>query len=261
MIDDLMPTNRKSGGHLISKIHATLDKHHPNDCAHNTAWRDANGQVPGPFTIVGYDDVAQHKFHPIFAGGVWEGQPISAFDWALKYTEALSKRGRNPLCLWPEHCLIDSWGSMVYHPLQESYHRWAKTTGGWIDYITKGQWPWTEHYSAMVADVPDPTRPETGLNTEVINDANGADIVIWSGWAGSHCLKWTALDAINYFTQSGTNAFIAKSIFLSDASAPVPNPPGPNAPDFGQWRTDFLNEVQTRGGKVMTCQELVAKLR
>jgi nicotinamidase/pyrazinamidase len=267
MINALEDANEPSK-HLISKIHSTLDCHQVNDCAHNTAWRDREGKTPPPFTIVMHDDVKAQKYIPAFSMGVWEGRPISALDWALKYTKALYDLGRNPLCLWPEHCLIQSWGCSIYYPLQLAYNRWAKTTGRWPDYITKGQWPWTEHYSAMKADVPDPTRPETQMNAGVVNDAFGADLIVWCGWAGSHCLKWTALDAIDYFEptddekkQGKKNEFIAKSVFLEDASAAVPNPPGPGAPDFCQWRVDFLKNVKDRGARVMTIAELVKELK
>lgn len=262
MIDQLADGRK----HRISKIHATLDCHHVNDCAHNAAWRDQSGNVVPAFTIISYDDVKAHKYIPAFAMGVWEGKPVSAYEWALKYTKALADLGRNPLCLWPQHCLIQSWGCSVYHPLQQAYDNWAAATGGWIDFITKGQWPFTEHYSPFIADVPDPTRPETQMNAQVVNDASGADIIVWSGWAGSHCLKWAGLDAVNYFEPSDEdkkkgkkNEFIAKSIFLSDASAAVPNPPG--GPDFGQWRLDFLDEVANRGARVMTIDQLIKELK
>jgi nicotinamidase/pyrazinamidase len=265
MINELSSSGPEK--HLITNIHATLDSHHVNDCAHNTVWRDQGGQVAPPFTIVSHDDVLKHKYTPTFKTGFFNGKRMSAYDWALKYTDALANRGRNPLCLWPEHCLIQSWGASVYHPLQEAYNRWARQTGGWIDFISKGQFPFTEHYSAIVADVPDSTHPETQLNAPVINNAFNADMIVWCGWAGSHCLKWTALDAINEFEPKdaqgnptgGKNEFIAKSVFLEDASAPVPNPPG--GPDFGQWRLDFLDEVVRRGGRVLKINDLIRELR
>jgi nicotinamidase/pyrazinamidase len=259
MIDDLTTTGTER--HLITKIHATLDSHHSNDCAHNIVWKDKSGNIAPAFTIVSHDDVVNHKYIPSFAMGVWEGKPLSAYEWALKYTAALEQRGRNPLCLWPEHCLIQSWGAGIYHPLQEAYNRWAKQTGRWIDFITKGQWPFSEHYSAIVADVPDSTRQETQMNAPVINDAYNASKVCWCGWAGSHCLRWTALDAVNEFEPKGggKNEFIAKSIFLEDASAPVANPPG--GPDFVQWRLDFLDEVDRRGGRVMKIKDFVSELK
>ena len=132
--------------HHFSNIHVTLDSHHINDCAHNTVWRDKAGQIVPPFTIVTHDDIVSHKYVPAFKVGIFDGKLVSAYDWALKYTKALEKRARNPLCLWPEHCLIQSWGAAIYHPLQEAYNSWAKQTNSWVDYISKGQYPFTEHY-------------------------------------------------------------------------------------------------------------------
>lgn len=253
MINRLVDT-RVPGGHKVSKIHATLDCHHRNDGSHNIAWKGPDGSSPPPFTIVSHDDVKAHKWVPRFPLGIWEGKPISSYEWALKYTAALEKQGRCPLCLWPVHCEIQTWGCCVYHPLQQAYDKWCELTGGWIDWITKGQFPWSEHYSAMRADVPDPTRPETQLNTAVLDDAMQADIIAWTGWAGSHCLRWTALDAVNYFG-AGENPFIKKSVFFTDASAPVPNVPG--GPDFKQWRQEFLDEVDRRGATVTTTKEFL----
>lgn len=245
----------------ISKIHATLDAHHKNDCSHHTAWKDRQGNSPDPFSIVTHDDVQKQKYVPRFPIGVFEGKTLPSYEWALKYTKELETNGRCPLCLWPEHCVIQTWGCCIYHPLQLAYNEWCEQSGGWIDFITKGQWPFTEHYSAMKADVVDSTRPETQLNINVINDAFEADLVIWTGWAGSHCLRWTALDAVNYFGATGTNPFLAKSIFVEDACAAVPNPPFPGAPDFAQWRLDFLEEVANRGAKVMTLAKAQKEIR
>jgi nicotinamidase-related amidase len=88
------------------------------------------------------------------------------------------------LCLWPVHCQIGSWGAGIYHPLAEAYDEWCAATGGWIDFITKGFWPWSEHYSALRADVPDPAVRATQFNAPVVEDANDADLVVWCGWPG-----------------------------------------------------------------------------
>lgn len=242
-------------GHKISKIHATLDAHHRNDGSHCTAWKGPDGKSPPPFTIISYDNVVQQKWLPRFGIGFFEGKAMPSYQWALRYTEALEKNGRCPLCLWPVHCEIGKWGGNIYHPLAEAYDFWCEVTGGWIDFISKGHWPFTEHYSAIRADVPDPTRPETQLNTEVIQDASQADIVAWTGWAGSHCLRWTALDAINYFG-AGENPFIKKSVFFEDASAAVADIPG--APfKFSDWRKEFLDEVVKRGGTVTNTKDFL----
>jgi nicotinamidase/pyrazinamidase len=255
MLDRLADKNLPTG-HKISKLHSTLDAHHRNDGSHNVAWKGRDGIEPPPFTIVSHDDVLAHKWVPRFSVGLWEGKVIPSYQWALNYTAALAKNGRAPLCLWPVHCEIGTWGSCVYHPLMEAYNRWCAITNGWVDWITKGQFPWSEHYSAMRADVPDPTRPETQMNVGVINDAMQADVIVWCGWAGSHCLRWTALDAVNYFGV-GNNEFIKKSVFLEDASASVGDIPG--APyKFTDWRKQFLDEVAQRGGVVTTTTKFLA---
>jgi nicotinamidase/pyrazinamidase len=241
------------------KLHATLDAHHLNDCAHNTSWKGPDGTSPPPFTMVTHDDVVKQRWVPVLAAGVWEGDShISAYQWALNYTKALEVRGRNPLILWPPHCVIGEWGSCVYQPLADAYRRWCEKTHRWISYITKGQWPWTEHYSAIVADVPDSTRPETQLNTDLIRNVNEAELVVWTGWAGSHCLKWTALDAVNFFGK-GENEFLQKSVFLSDCCAAVGDQPGSTL--FADWRKEFLDEVQQRGAAVKTAAEFLQTLR
>lgn len=239
----------------INKLHATLDKHQRMDCSHNVAWKGQDGKSPPPFTVISHNDVKEQKWVPRFSVGVWEGKVIPSYKWALNYTAALEARGRCPLCAWPPHCEIEGWGAAVYYPLQQAYMRWCEANGGWVDWISKGQWPWTEHYGAFLADVPDPTRHETQLNVGVINDAMEADIVVWCGWAGSHCLKWTVLDAINHFG-TGSNDFIKKSVFLEDASAAVGDIPG--APfKFSEWRKEFLNEVSNRGGTITTTKEFL----
>lgn len=243
----------------INKLHVTLDSHHKNDCSHHTAWKGRDGKSPPPFTIVSHQDVVDQKWIPRFAGGMWQGKRLSALDWALKYTKALEDNKRSVLCLWPEHCLIQTWGCCIYWPLQEAYNEWCASKGGWINYVTKGQYPWTEHYSAMRADVEDPTVPMTQLNADLINDAAQADKIIWTGWAGSHCLRWTALDAVNMFGSTGTNDFLKKSVFVEDACAPVPNPPG-GVPNFVQWRQEFLDEVSGRGAEVTTLAKLQKQL-
>ncbi len=257
MLDRLVdPANRS--GHKIRNIHATLDSHHKKDCAHNTVWKDGQtGAVADPFTIISHQDVMDQKFVPTFAVGVWEGKPIPALDWAKKYTKALEERGRNPLCLWPPHCEIGKWGSQVYKPIMDAYDRWCDTTNSWIDFITKGSWQWTEHYSALLADVPDPTVASTQLNTATINDANEADIIVWAGWAGSHCTKWTAKDAVDYFG-AGENDFVKKSVFLEDLCAPVVSPDAATTKMFADAREEFLKDMSDRGATITTSKKFLA---
>ena len=256
MLERLEDSNSRFG-HKIAKIHATLDSHHRLDGAHNIAWKDGStGQIAPPFTIVSHQDILDQKFVPSFNMGVWEGQAITSLEWARKYTKALEDYGRNPLCLWPPHCEIGKPGQNVYRVLSDAYDKWCDVTKGWINWISKGQWVWTEHYSAIKADVPDPTRSETQLNAAVVNDAANADMILWTGWAGNFCLKWTARDAVNMFGDKD-NEFVKKSVFLTDACAPVTHPDTAVNDMFIKDREDFLQEMEDRGATLTTTSQVL----
>ena len=178
-------------GSRISTIHASLDSHQFNDCSHHVRWRTAEGQIPAPFTIVSHLDISQGKYNPSSSQAEWNGMEISSKTWAENYTAELEKSGRMPLCLWPVHCLIGSWGHNLFEPIAIAFNDWCAKTGNLIDFQMKGQCAWTEHYSAIRADVVDPGRPDTGLNTAFLQNLEKADQIAWVGWAGSHCLRFT----------------------------------------------------------------------
>lgn len=243
-------------GCKFTKIHSTLDSHHYNDCSHNVAWRRRDGSIPDIFTLVEPEDIRRRDLVPAIPFWMWQGKAIDAVEGAILYTEALAKRGRNKLCLWPVHCEIGTWGQNIYQPIRDAYTRWCQQTSRWIDYWTKGAWQWTEHYSAIEADVPDPTRPETQKNAWFIKAMAATDRAIWTGWAGSHCEKWTAKDAAASFDQpDGSNPFLAKSTFLTDCCAAVGDQPGSTM--FKDWREEFLSEVRSRGATLMTAAEFM----
>lgn len=243
-------------GAKVSKIHATMDSHHRNDCSHNVSWVGQDGSPPPPFTAVSNADVRAHRWIPTFPFGVWEGKLVPACDWAINYTKALEKIGRNQLCLWPVHCQIGRWGQNVYEPLAEAYDNWTDQTHRWVDFWTKGSWQFTEHYSAITADVPDPAIYQTQLNDAFIRNMADADLVAWSGWPGSHSLRWTALDAVNYFGV-GRNDLLKKSVFLSDCCAAFVPPDANMTGLHAKCRQDFLDEVRNRGARICTSEEFM----
>ena len=106
---------------------------------------------------------------------------------ALTYVQTLAKNGRYPLCIWPPHCLIGSPGHAVMPELFAALLDWEQRFA-LVDYVTKGSNIWTEHYSAVQADVPDPADPGTQINTALIQTLLKADMIAVAGEAGSHCL-------------------------------------------------------------------------
>ncbi|SEH08486.1 cysteine hydrolase family protein [Candidatus Venteria ishoeyi] len=209
----------------ISDIHITLDSHHLLDIAHPLFWIDSKGQHPAPFTCIHADDVDNGKWrttHPGFA------------QRATDYVQALKQNGRYDLIVWPPHCLIGASGNNVVQPIAEAVGAW-EAQFAMVDYVTKGSNIWTEHYSAVQADVPDPEDPGTQLNTRLIEVLQEADLLVLSGQALSHCVANTVRDVADNFGDDS----IHKMVLIEDTCSPVPG--------FEQLGADFLQEMKARG--------------
>jgi len=222
----------------ISQIHVTLDCHHLLDIAHPLFWLDEQGKNPDPFTIISVDDVKN---------GVWRTAVPSWQKRAMEYVEGLAKSGRYPLCIWPPHCLIGSNGNQILPSLFAELMVWQQEKLQTINFVSKGSNPWTEHYSAVVSDVPDPKDPSTQINTGFIQILETADNILLSGEAGSHCLANTVRDVANNFSSED---YIKKMILLEDATSPVPG--------FENLQEDFIKEMTARGMKVSKTTEWMA---
>ena len=135
----------------IDDIHVTLDTHHKVDIAHPIFWTNSEGTHPKPFTLISKQDVL---------GGKWRTTNPQFMERATRYVQELEKNARYQLCIWPPHCLIGSPGHNVIPEVYEMLCGWEEDFA-MVDYVTKGSNFWTEHYSAVQADVPDPDDPST----------------------------------------------------------------------------------------------------
>jgi len=214
----------------ITDVHVTLDTHHLIDIAHPIFWINSEGNNPDPFTIIEVGDLKN---------GVWRTVNPQFQKRAAEYIEKLAQNGRYPLCIWPPHCLIGSSGHNVHPTLYKELLEWEKTFA-MVDYVTKGSNFWTEHYSAVQADVPDPNDPDTMLNTRLIETLERADIILLAGEARSHCLANTVKDIANNFGVDN----IKKMVFLSDATSDVPG--------FENLGEAFVDDMVKRGMQIST---------
>jgi len=215
-------------GKALFDIHVTLDSHHFVDIAHPVFWTDGKGKHPDPFTVISDEDVVK---------GTWRATNPQFQAKALEYVKSLKANNRYLLCIWPPHCLIGSWGYGVYPELFEALLKWEHNFA-MVDYVTKGSNFWTEHYSAVQADVPDPQDPGTMLNTRLIQTLQDADRILISGEALSHCVANTIRDIANNFGEEN----IKKFVLLEDASS--------NVQGFGMLGDEFVKEMKGRGMQV-----------
>jgi len=229
MVDRLAPK--------LTDIHVTLDSHHLIHVAHPIFWRDTSGKHPDIFTIITASDVETGKWTPSLP---------SLTKRALAYVKALEKSGRYPLCIWPPHCLIGSPGHSVFPCLFEALKRFEESQFAVVDFVTKGSNLYTEHYSAVRAEIVDPNDPSTQINTVLINTLMEADIIAIAGEAGSHCLANTTRDIVSAFQD---DTYVQKIVLLEDATSPVTG--------FEQFQIDFIKEMTKRGMQLSKTTEFL----
>ncbi|MDF3036420.1 MAG: cysteine hydrolase, partial [Paucimonas sp.] len=192
----------------IDAITITLDAHHRYDIAHPTFWIDAQGKAVSPFTEITAHDLRAGRYQP---------RDPRALAPALAYLNALESAGRYRLMVWPVHCEIGSWGQNVHADLRAAYNRWEDSTCGVVNKVLKGLNPWTEHYSAVMAEVPDATDPDTQLNEELVATLRTADKVFIAGEAGSHCVRATTEHLVEQFGPQDA----AKLVLVTDCISAV----------------------------------------
>lgn len=225
----------------IADITVTLDSHHRYDVAHPTFWLtgdSAEGGDVAPFTQIAAADVRAGKFRP--------RDPLAKAR-VLSYLDALEANGRYLLMVWPVHCEIGSWGHNVHEDVREAYNHWEDKQLGVVSKVTKGSNPWTEHYSAVMAEVPDPQDPATQLNKALIDSLSSADMVYIAGEASSHCVKATTEHIAEHIDP-------AKLVLITDCMSAVFG--------FDHAAQEFTQSLQQRGARLAksgnVLQELLA---
>ena len=221
----------------LSQIHVTLDSHRKVDISHPIWFRDGRGKHPAPLTVITAADLE---------AGTWSTTRPMMYDRTLSYLRALEARGRYPHVVWPYHCLIGDGGHNVWPKLSDAIHAWEERFA-MADFVTKGSNPWTEHFSAVEAEVPDPADPTTQVNTRLIDTLESADVILLAGEALSHCLANTVRDIAEKFADP---SYVSKLVLLSDCSS--------NVPGFEGYGDDFLKSMTAKGMRISTTGDMLA---
>lgn len=223
----------------ITAIAITLDSHHRLDIAHPTFWKTAAGSEVVPFTAI---TAAQVR------GGAYQPRDPAALSRALAYLDELEQRDRYTLMVWPVHCEIGSWGHNVHAAVKQAYNRWEDGCLKVVQKINKGSNPWTEHYSAMQAEVPADDDPATQMNMDLIRQLDQADQIIIAGEASSHCVRATT----EHIVENLPSGEPSKLVLLTDCMSPVGG--------FDAQHIAFLNAMRHRGVLLSSSADILPQL-
>ena len=224
----------------LSEISVTLDSHQHLDIAHPTFWQTAAGEPVSPFTQISAAEVQSGRYLPRLHG---------ARERALRYLEQLEAQGRYRHMVWPVHCEIGTWGNNVHTALRVAYNQWEERTLGSVQKLTKGENPWTEHYSAIQAEVPDADDPSTLLNAGFVAELRRADRLYITGEAGSHCVKATT----EHLVAQLNDAELKRLVLVTDCMSPVSG--------FESDYQRFVADMRARGVATSSAADVARELR
>ena len=230
----------RAGAGGISAITLTLDAHHRFDIAHPTFWQTGTGGPVAPFTPIAAAQVRDGSFAP---------KDPAMRPRALAYLDALARRGRYTLMVWPVHCEIGSWGQAIHPALKAACNDWEDQHLAVAQKISKGSNPWTEHYSALQAEVPDANDAATQLNRALIADLDRASLILIGGEASSHCVRATTEHLVDNLPSGQPE----KLVLLTDCMSPVAG--------FEAQHSAFLADMARRGLRLATSADMLPALR
>ena len=249
-------------GDKIDGISTTLDSHQTIGIERPRWWiRVSDGAEVVPFTCLGIhpdgkrivkfnlgptgatpteEEYTTRIAHMLHNGG-------STGAGSFGYLKALASRQRYPHIVWTEHCIVGTWGWSIVPELANTLTWWERQFMARVDYIVKGNNPWTEHFSGVKAEVPDPKDVGTQLNTHLIGTLEEADIVMLTGEALSHCVANTVTDIANAFADPAT---IRKLVLLTDCTS--------NVGGFDFLGQQFIADLTKKGMRLETSDSFLA---
>lgn len=219
----------KRVGRGLRSINVTMDSHAQYDIGHSMFWVNGKNQNPDPFTPISVQDI-ENK--------VWTPVDTSKYSKVLAYAKALEAGGLYQIFIWPNHCLMGTVGWNVVTPIMDQMLQWEKDVIGRIDFFGKGQNPYTEHYGAYEAEVPEDDDETTRLNEDLLRVTADSDWIFVSGQALSHCVNRTVTQLADNFGEEN----IQKMVLLEDTSSSVSG--------FEDSGNEFVTRMVGRGMKI-----------
>lgn len=195
----------------ITHITCSLDSHYPFQIFHPAWWVDADGEHPGPFTIISAQEVEEGRWRPLF-------KP----EWSTRYVKELQQEAKKQLTIWPYHVPIGGVGSALDPELWSAVFWHSIARRSQPTWWTKGSIPQTEHYSILKPEIEVPDEPKGTLSAEFVQPLAEYDYLVIAGEAESHCVLETAEDLVEIFRHRPDQ--LGKIHMLKDCTSPVVHP-------------------------------------
>jgi len=189
----------------ISQIFVSLDSHDRAAVFHPSFWADEAGERPSPFTQISHADFDSSK---------WCVASDANLPYVKRTFASLKAHGIESLMVWPEHCVVSTWGHQIAAPLQKALKAWQDASGVAVRYVFKGENPYTDQFS--IFEGVDNSYPETAFNETLYSRLAEFDQVTFAGEALTHCVKESILSYAHRLGKSKQELRL-----LTDCTSPV----------------------------------------
>lgn len=233
----------------ITHITATMDTHYAHQIFHPNFFVDKNGNHPAPYTDIHLADLQNntwnfnHELAKQFNIAPEYGQQMM-----IHYAEALQKKGKYALTIWPYHAMLGGIGHALVSAVEEAIFFHSIARNAQAEFEIKGNKPFTENYSAIGTEVLTGPMGETlgTRNPKFIEHLLEVDRLYIAGQAKSHCVAWTISDLLDDI-QSVDSELAQKVYLLEDCSSPVVVP---NVVDHTEAANEAFQKFAKAGMKV-----------
>lgn len=217
---------RAGGGY--TDIFVSLDSHDAMAVFHPRYWENSEKEHPAPFAAI---TAAEYE------SGRWKPAARANESAAARLFAAMARKRVDALTIWPEHCIVSTWGHQIADVLRQALAGWRDATGCAVRYVFKGENPYTDQFS--VFEGVDDSWDDTRFNQRLFDALGAADTVTFAGEALSHCVEASIASYV------GALGDTAQSVrLLADCSSPV----------AGFARRDSLDRLEMLGVALVTSE-------
>jgi nicotinamidase-related amidase len=232
-----------NAGH-ISKIIPSFDSHDkPPKAFHIFSppfWETSSGGAVAPHTDMTVEDLVSGRYRvtdaALSALGVTR-EWLTAY--VCHYAKVLKENGRQPLHIWPYHCIVGTEGHQLMGVIEEAMMFLSLLHQVSICPVYKGQEMLFESYSIFGGEVLTTHHGKVlgQKDTRRMRECLAAYRLIIVGEAASHCVKATIEDLIK--ETRGNRALADKIYVVEDCMSAVTVPDG-----HGGFYADYTQEVR-----------------
>ena len=192
---------------IFDDIAITQDTHHKYHIAHPAYWNPR----PAPFTQITVEGYRAGKYAPILYPSTVD-KPVDPFT--LQYLESLP----GPLTIWPEHCLLGSWGWAFPDVLVNAIHDWEIKIRPQhnVKIYQKGYIANFEAFSLFTKSGELGFRPYASLD-----EFSEYDEIVICGFAKDICVANTVKDMIDSGLYSGKLTIFEEGMASIDENSPM----------------------------------------